>query len=132
MKKSILALPVLAAMAATLTFSAAPANSKAEKFEVREAGEPISCISLRNIKDTDIIDNSTIDFKMAGGKTYRNTLRHSCSGLKSEDRFTYRVSGSQLCSVDMIHVLEDWGGRLERGAGCSLGKFQPVERVSVR
>ncbi len=131
MQESFLALPLLAAMGAGLTFSAVPANSKAEKFEMRESGAPVSCVTTRNIRDTDIVDDRTIDFKMAGGKIYRNTLSHSSPSLKIEDRFSYRISGSQLCNVDLIRVLEDWGGRFQEGASCGLGKFQPIERVSA-
>jgi hypothetical protein len=66
---------------------------------------------------------------MAGGKTYRNILPQSCPGLKFEDRFSYRTSLNQLCSVDIVRVLHDQGGQLHEGAGCGLGKFQMVEKV---
>jgi len=67
---------------------------------------------------------------MTGGKTYRNALSYSCPGLKSQDRFSYRTSLSQLCNVDTIRVLNDFGGRLQEGAGCGLGKFQQIEKVT--
>lgn len=46
-----------------------------------------------------------------------------------EDRFSYKTSTSQLCSVDTIRVLHNYGGQLEEGVGCGLGKFQPMEKV---
>ena len=99
--------------------------------EVRSVGEPKSCVSTQQIRSTKVIDDNTIDFKMAGGKTYRNTLPYSCTGLSRDDAFSYRTSTSQLCSVDIIRVLENYGGRLNEGAGCGLGKFQEVKRVSA-
>lgn len=105
-------------------------SAKTEPTPVRAVGEPINCVSLNQIRSTKVIDNSTIDFKMTGGKTYRNSLPNSCPGLKAEDRFSYRTSLSQLCNVDIVRVLHDYGGRLTEGAGCGLGKFQPVEKIS--
>ncbi len=98
--------------------------------EVRPVGEPKNCVSTHQIRTTKIIDDATIDFKMVGGKTYRNTLPYSCSGLRRDDAFSYRTSTSQLCNVDIIRVVENYGGRLQEGAGCGLGKFQQVERVT--
>ncbi len=95
-------------------------------------GEAKSCISLSSIRSTRVIDNNTIDFKTAGGKVYRNTLPYSCPSLGFEQRFSYRTSTNQLCSVDTIHVLQSFGGRLEEGAGCGLGKFQPMQKVTAR
>jgi ethanolamine utilization protein EutP (predicted NTPase) len=65
---------------------------------------------------------------MLGGKIYRNTLPHSCPGLGFEEKFMYKTSLSQLCSVDIITVLHNAGG-LNRGASCGLGKFQPMEKT---
>lgn len=128
MKKSLLAVAVLTAMTGGAT---AGLSVKKEAAPVRAVGEPVNCVSLRSIRSTNIVDNSTIDFKMNGGKTYRNSLPHSCPGLKSEDRFSYRTSLSQLCNVDIVRVLHDYGGQLQEGAGCGLGKFQPVEKISA-
>ena len=127
MHKSLLLVSTFAA----LTFGAtAGMSAKKEPVPVRAVGEPVRCVSLSQIRSTNVVDNSTIDFKMAGGKTYRNSLPYSCPGLKFEDRFSYRTSLSQLCNVDIVRVLHDYGGRLQEGAGCGLGKFQPVEKIS--
>ena len=106
------------------------ASNKAPAPEVRSVGAPKNCVSTQQIRSTKIIDGSTIDFKMVGGKTFRNTLSHSCPGLRRDDAFSYRTSTSQLCNVDIIRVVENYGGRLQEGAGCGLGKFQQVERVT--
>jgi hypothetical protein len=129
MRKSLLVVSTLVAL--TIGASAGM-SAKKEPAPVRAVGEPIRCVSLSQIRSTNVVDNSTIDFKMAGGKTYRNSLPYSCPGLKYEDRFSYRTSQSQLCNVDIVRVLHDYGGQLHEGVGCGLGKFQPVETISKK
>jgi hypothetical protein len=128
MRRSLLVVSTLVALSLGAT---AGMSAKKEPAPVRAVGEPINCVSLNRIRSTKVVDNSTIDFKMAGGKTYRNSLPYSCPGLKFEDRFSYKTSLSQLCNVDIVRVLHDYGGRLQEGVGCGLGKFQPVERIST-
>jgi hypothetical protein len=116
---------------ATSSIASSPSERRAKQLAAYEAsGKPVSCIRLTEIRNTNIIDNRTIDFHVGGKKVYRNTLPHSCPSLVSEDRFSYRTSLSQLCSVDIIRVLHNYGGGLQEGAGCGLGKFQPMTKVT--
>ena len=94
------------------------------------AGDAISCVSLRSIRSTQVHDDSTIDFHMNDDKIYRNTLPNSCPSLGFEERFLYKTSLSQLCSVDIITVLQSPG--LSQGASCGLGTFQPVKLATTR
>lgn len=126
MHKLLLVIPAVALLSGG---SAVALTSKRAPEPVRAVGEAKSCVNISQIRSTKVVDNSTIDFRMAGGKTYRNALPQSCPGLKFEDRFSYRTSINQLCSVDIVRVLHDQGGRLYEGAGCGLGKFQMVEKV---
>ncbi|WP_411290005.1 hypothetical protein [Sphingorhabdus sp.] len=126
MRKMLLILPAFALLSAG---GAVALSSKKTPAPVRAVGEPKSCVTISNIRSTKVIDNNIIDFRMAGGKTYRNALPQSCPGLKFEDRFSYRTSLNQLCSVDIVRVVHDYGGQLTEGAGCGLGKFQQVEKV---
>jgi hypothetical protein len=89
-------------------------------------GEPQSCVQLAQIRETRIRDDWTIDFIAGGDRVWRNTLTSRCPGLKSQNGFTYETSLSQLCSTDIIYVLETAGG-LHRGPGCGLGQFVPVQ-----
>lgn len=129
MKKFLLILTIGSALAGGAAISAKTRDT--QQIAMKDVGEPRDCVSLRSIQSTKIIDDQTIDFKVTGGKTLRNNLPYSCSGLKSANAFSYHTSLSQLCSVDMIRVLETYGGRLEETAGCGLGKFQQVEPASV-
>ncbi|MEP2725069.1 hypothetical protein [Roseibium sp.] len=91
-------------------------------------GEAVSCISTASIRRSSVHDDRTIDFAV-GSRTYRNTLSPGCSRLGFEKAFTYQTSTSQLCSGEIIYVLSNIGGRPERGPGCSLGEFVPIDYV---
>ncbi len=124
------ALCIAAAMAAGGTgLAGLYAKDKKPAPEMRVVGEAKSCVQLTSIRSTNIVDNQTIDFEVNGGKTLRNVLPYNCPGLKSQDAFSYRTSLSQLCSVDTIRVLNNYGGELNEGVACGLGKFQQVEIV---
>ena len=128
MNKAILLLSAFGIASSGL--AVAYARDTAPVAGVRAVGTPKNCVSIRQIQSTNVVDSSTIDFKMAGGKTYRNSLPQSCLGLGFNEAFSYKTSTSQLCSVDIIRVVENYGGRLNEGAGCGLGKFQQVEKVT--
>ncbi|HEX4693350.1 hypothetical protein [Sphingomonas sp.] len=87
------------------------------------AGPPVDCIQLNQIRETHVRSDQVIDFEMSGKRVYRNTLDGACPSLGLEERFSYSASTGQLCSTDLITVLQSTGGR---GATCGLGKFQPV------
>jgi hypothetical protein len=127
MRKMLLGLATFAV--ATTAGAFGPAERRAKQLAAyTPVGEAVTCIDTHRIDSTNIVANNVIDFKMRGGKVFRNTLPYSCSGLVSEDAFSYRTSISRLCNVDTIRVLHNYGGRLEEGVGCGLGKFQPVEK----
>jgi hypothetical protein len=87
------------------------------------AAQTTSCLPLRQIDRTEVVDNKTILFHMRGKKVWRNQLPYSCPGLKFEDRFLFKTSISQICSTDIITVLYSAGG-LREGASCGLGRFE--------
>ena len=95
-----------------------------EDFAIDREGE--RCISTRNIRDTDILDERTILFRMRGNDYFVNYLRHDCPGLVREQRFSYRTTGGRLCQVDTIRVLEQFGGFIQEGMSCGLGAFYPI------
>jgi hypothetical protein len=126
MFKSMLPLAVLAALTLTGCKEDAQSTPKPSKAPAAKVvGEGVSCIPITQIRTSH--DDSTIDFEMGGGKVYRNTLPNSCPSLGFEEAFTYETSLSQLCSTDIIYVLQRYGSEVRRGAGCGLGQFVPVE-----
>ena len=102
------------------------ASTAAAQDDIDREGE--RCISVTRLRSTHVVDDRTVLFYMRGGDIYRNVLRHDCPGLKRENRFSYKVSVSRLCSVQTITVLEDFGGSLSRGISCGLGKFYQISK----
>ena len=100
---------------------AAAAQSRAPAVEV--LGEPVNCILISRIRNTRVHDDFTIDFHMSGGDVFRNTLPNRCPQLGFEERFAYEANSGNLCSIDMISVIQPGAGA---GPRCSLGKFTPV------
>ena len=68
---------------------------------------------------------------MKGNEIYRNVLPRRCFGLQRNDAFSYRSNARQLCNVDLITVLQPFGGGLEQGATCRLGLFYLVNEAEV-
>lgn len=115
---------------ASLLAGGSAATAKRDRNMVPDAvetGAPVNCIHISNLRESRVRSDKVIDFRTNGNKWYRNTLPHSCPSLGFEERFLYKTSISQLCSVDVITVLHSHGGGLDRGATCGLGKFQPVQ-----
>lgn len=87
-------------------------------------GEVKRCISLNRISNTQVLDDKTILFKMRGRKHYVNRMKHACPSLKREERFMYKTSIGQLCSIDIITVLDSFG---RQWASCGLEKFEEIK-----
>ena len=98
----------------------APAN---QVPAARVVGAAVSCLNTSQISDSVVRDDRTIDFRVTGGRHYRNTLPARCPELGFERRFAYTLHTPRLCSTDIITVLHTEG----RGASCGLGEFVPVE-----
>ena len=110
---------------------AAPGGAR-DRNQIPEAvptGKPENCIRTINIRQTHVRSDSVIDFDMGGGKIYRNTLPYACPDLGFEEKFLYKTSTSELCSVDTITVLRDTPGG--PGPTCGLGQFQPVTLIKA-
>ena len=128
------ALPLFAtALLAALVVAPADARrsqqADAARYTPIPGAKAEDCVQIRQIRETRVRDDSTIDFIMNGNRVYRNTLPNSCPQLGFEEAFSYATSLSQLCSVDIITVLNRAGGGLMRGASCGLGQFVPVART---
>lgn len=109
---------VLAGMAAT---PAVPQEMDGERNM-----EATHCVHIRSLEDIDIVDARNLVFRMRDGSVYRNHLPNACPGLRPRDTLMYRSSAGQLCSVDIITVLEDRGFGFSPGASCGLGMFEPI------
>lgn len=87
-------------------------------------GKVKNCVSLNRISRTKVLDDRTVFFEMRGKKHYVNRMDRKCPSLKREERFMYKTSIGQLCSIDIITVLDGFG---RSWASCGLGKFEEIE-----
>jgi hypothetical protein len=124
------ALPLTIALAACSSPDASADSDPAAKAPaVKVVGEERSCISRSQVRRSVVRSDQIIDFEMINRKVYRATLPTRCPGLGFERAFAYETSIDQLCSADIIHVLMNIGGGVQRGASCGLAAFVPVEYV---
>lgn len=112
-------------------FSLVAASAVASPPEMVATGAPVNCIQTNQIRSTNVVDDSTIDFVMGGGRLFRSHLPNRCPGLRSSGAFAYSPTGNQLCNVHTITVIQQGGGP-RRGATCGLGQFTPMERAPAR
>lgn len=93
----------------------------------RVAGEPVSCINLRNA-DSTIIDDTAILYRV-GSTIYVNRPRNGAEALDRRDTMVNRLwSGSQLCDIDTVRIVDPTTGFF-RGT-VFLGEFVPYRRES--
>nr|WP_244646486.1 hypothetical protein [Sphingomonas sp. CFBP 8760] len=97
-------------------------------LEGRVAGKPVNCISLSSTNSSRIIDGKAIIYRV-GGRLYVNEPRSGAASLRDDDILVTRTFSSQLCSVDMVRLI-DRGSRFPRGF-VSLGQFVPYTKVKV-
>ena len=90
----------------------------------RVTGEPVWPIEERPVPTDTDIDTP----RPTGGCAPQpdNVLRYDCPRLKLESSFSYRVIANRLCNVDVITVIERFGGSLSSGVSCGLGKFYGI------
>lgn len=86
-----------------------------------------NCILVNRIRQSTVIDNKHILFRLRGGDVYLNTLPRKCSGLGFYKAFSYKTSTNELCNVDIITVVEADGQM--RGTSCGLGQFQQYKKI---
>ena len=94
-------------------------------------GSSERCIQIKDIRRTEVVDDSNILFYLRNKQVYNNRLPHRCGGLAQADAFKYETSQSELCNVDIISVLNSSTGELLPGASCGLGLFEPVDPKSI-
>ncbi|MFC3173231.1 hypothetical protein ACFOD9_03080 [Novosphingobium bradum] len=122
------ALALCAALGGCYAYERGPHRPPVDRIPAaRVTGPDQACIPLRQFSETRVRDSRTIDFLTSSHRGWRNVLPDDCPGLASERAFSFNTSLSQLCSTDIIRVLEQGGGGLQPGAACGLGRFTPIE-----
>ena len=107
--------------------------NKVSKFDkvmakYERSGETIRCVSPARLKDSQILDDTHILFRVSPKKAYLNTLPRQCRALRRDDAISYTVRGGQLCANDLFRVLDM---TLRPGASCSFGEFEKIEKKTA-
>jgi hypothetical protein len=117
------------AVSAATTADTGGATKLAKALDGRVAGKPVSCISLNDIRSSEIIDRTAIVSRTGGGRLYVNTPQIGQTSLDDDDILVTKTSGSQLCRLDTVRLF-DRGARFETGF-VALGDFVPYIKAAV-
>jgi hypothetical protein len=114
------------ATAARTDRAAAGEEKLAKALEGRVAGTPVSCIPLNQVRQSTVIDDTAILYRI-GSKIYLNRPVNPTS-LDDDDVLVTRTTGSQLCNLDVVRMVDRTMG-FQRGF-VSLSKFVPYTKVA--
>ena len=102
-----------------------PEQQLEKSLEGRVAGKPVDCIYMPTIRSTRIYDKTAIVYD-AGSTLYVQKPRVGVESLDNDDVLVTRLTSSQLCSIDTVHLV-DRTSRFQRGF-VGLDKFVPYTR----
>ena len=128
--------PALAAAALIAGFAAAaPAQTPdtptlspkaAEALVGRTAGKPQSCVRLRDVRSTEIVDETAIIYKMSKKHWLVNMPEGGCPGLRKDRVLVTVTPSTNLCRGDIARII-DPPTPIEFGS-CGLGNFVPYDQ----
>jgi hypothetical protein len=98
----------------------------AELRDYAQAGEPVSCVNLRNLGGNRSAGEGAIIFGGNAPRVYVNRPPAGCPALNSGRALQVRTSASQLCRGEIVTVFDPLNG-IQFGS-CGLGDFTPYER----
>ncbi len=90
-----------------------------EKYEA--TGRVETCVPMRSLRQSIILDNRTIFFESTGRRGFMNNLPQECNGLLRERRFAYANSFGSICNAEIITILDSFG---RTWGSCGLGQFE--------
>ena len=105
--------------------AATPEAALAKALDGRVAGAPVNCINLHDIQSSRIFDRTAILYD-TGTRLYLNRPRIGADSLDDDDILLTKTFGSQLCSLDTVHLISR-SGHFEHGF-VGLGEFVPYAR----
>ena len=115
---------LIAAFAALATGVLVAAVAKAEGENI---GDTQMCVRLQYIDQTPVIDNKTILVKRKGKGGYKRIdLINKCGGLKIQGGFSHSTSINQLCTSDLLRVLEPVGST------CMIDKIVTIDKAEAK
>lgn len=125
MKRSLPALSLLLVLAGCAAHGD-PALREQEAFarelEGRVAGEPQSCVPVRQSEGLTIVDRRTI-VRREGRTIWVNRLAADCPGLRPLNTLIVEAHGGQYCRGDLVRGLDP--GTTIPGPSCPLRDWVP-------
>ena len=87
-----------------------PINAKSEAklakiLEDRTAGKPVTCLTLRSISSTEVLDGTAIVYHV-GNTIYVNRPDGGQSALDTNDIMVTDTHSSQLCRIDVVRLVD--------------------------
>ncbi len=102
-----------------------PQQQLDKMLEGRVAGKPTSCISTFGNQSLRILDNTALVY--GSGRTIWVNIPRNPDALDDDDILVTRQTGSQLCRLDIVNMVDRSGG-FYRGF-VSLEDFVPYRKV---
>ncbi len=87
----------------------APEARLASLIDGRAEGAPVSCINLRGLRSTQIIEGTAIVYR-AGSTVYVNRPRSGAQSLSQFDTFVTKPFSNRLCSADILEIYDTTTG----------------------
>ncbi|MCY1670703.1 hypothetical protein OVA07_06705 [Novosphingobium sp. SL115] len=105
-----------------------PEQQLAKALDGRVAGEAEDCIYLPRVTQTRIYDKTAIVYD-TGSTLWVNRPESGARSLDDNDIMLTQTFSSQLCSVDIVRMIDRTGGFWRGSVG--LGQFVPYKKVKV-
>lgn len=119
---------LLAGAAADAKPRLTPEQELAKALEGRVAGKPQDCLYLPRVVNTRIYDKTAIVYD-TGSTVWVNRPDSGASSLSDNDIMVTTPFGAQLCSVDIVRMVDRNVGFWRGSVG--LGKFVPYTKVKA-
>lgn len=129
--KVIIALAAVALLASCASVPAVPDEQtlrlNALLDEISSGYARVSqCLSTRQYRNVDIIDEQHLLFRGGTNKAWLNKLRTPCTGLRRDDSLLFELHGTSACKADRVSVIDRFHGGKVAGPTCTLGEFKPI------
>lgn len=89
-------------------------------------GKTSECVNPRNVSGPQIIGNTTLLYREAGARIWRNDVIGNCPSLREGQTVITEIKSGQLCRNDMFRTIEP--GTSIPSAYCRLGSFTEYKR----
>lgn len=101
-----------------------------QPLAVEEYTSDERCLSTREYRNVDVLDDQHVVFKGSGDKLWLNTLRNRCVGLRRDNMLRFRMRDNRVCDLDHFDAIDSfmWGSS---SGTCTLGKFTPITPEQV-